>query len=159
MSATRVSDEAQNQRLADIIWTLLDQAREPGEELPIGEWWDVVATTHWPIGAEALNRMGRAQPGGCGPVIADPERNLLYWLVPPRTIRTWTNESGLCFSSPCLMTIPPLSKLRAPGAYWARPLQEGRLVDAVRLDALLTALRPQLPHIETVQGAITCLVP
>ncbi|UGY91243.1 hypothetical protein [Streptomyces gobiensis] len=115
------------------------------QSVPVGRWWDIVVSRSGVPGNLVLQHMDTMQPGGCGPFIADPEGDTLFWLVPPGTIKSWMNEHGLCFAGGTKATLPPVDKRRPPGPYWLRPLDGSRLVDPDLLHRALIAMTPTAP--------------
>jgi hypothetical protein len=108
--------------------------------------WDVVLTTYGDAGERVLRWMGRFQIGGCGPVIANHERNALMWLVPPGIVHVWEHAYGLCFGGPFKILVPRAGARTAPGPYWRVPQAIGRLVDPDCLRHALHRFRLELPE-------------
>lgn len=137
MTSPALVDARLNRRLAR---ALRDMAvAVGGGARPVGEAWDVVVTGAGPSGAALLRSMDQhARPHRrCASVIADARCELLVWLVPPGTMRIWTNNHGLCLGSGEI-AVPPLSRnrprSRPPGPYWVRPMHQHRLVNPMVLD-------------------------
>ncbi|WP_405763924.1 hypothetical protein OG539_01370 [Actinacidiphila glaucinigra] len=107
---------------------------------------DVVLTTFGDTGDRMLRWMDRYQTDGCGPVIANYERDALMWLVPPGTVHAWEHAHGLCFGGPFKILLPPSGTRTAPGPHWRRPRRLGHPVDADCLRHALSRFRPDLPR-------------
>ncbi|MEC4019701.1 hypothetical protein [Streptomyces sp. H27-D2] len=131
-----------DERLGALLWKLLDYGTvRPAADGP----WDVVVTTAGATGLYLVEHMDAVQPGGCGPVIADPDECVLLWLVPPGTSRRWMSGHGMCFAGSAKSDLPPSERRWPPGHYWVRGFRDGHFVDADLLDRTLTALSPGLP--------------
>jgi hypothetical protein len=74
-----------------------------------------------------------------GPVISDPMGQVLYFLVPPGTSRTWKAGGDIvCRGTGTFLTVPVPEVTAPPGPHWLQPPTEhGRLVDPGRLAELL----------------------
>ncbi|MFE6639594.1 hypothetical protein ACFVFT_38230 [Streptomyces tendae] len=134
--------------LAEVIRTLLavDARRDTRVRLG-GNLFDVVITSSGPEAYAAVALMDEIQ-GGCGPVIEDPERGWLYWLVPPGSADRWPPHShAVCLGGPHTITLPSLNRTVPPGPYWYRPSASDRLVPTGPLHEALAHLRPEpSPH-------------
>lgn len=108
---------------------------------------DVVVTGGGAEARAAIAVMDEIQ-NGCGPVIEDPERGWLYWLVPPGSSGKWEDHShGVCIGAPHTITLPSLNRTAPPSPYWLRPSASDRLVPLQPLRKLLTQFQPQpTPH-------------
>ncbi|WP_432187900.1 hypothetical protein [Streptomyces sp. Tue6028] len=79
-----------------------------GLQLPLGgRFFDIVVTASCPEAYAVVDLMDEVQhvsgerPDACGPVIEDPERNWLVWLVPPGTSESWApHRYGACLGRP-----------------------------------------------------------
>ncbi|MDX2650471.1 hypothetical protein PV341_44375 [Streptomyces sp. PA03-1a] len=132
--------------LAAAIRRLVGNAYTGCVQALCGADFDVVLTTYGTPGDRMLRWMDRYQTGGCGPVIANVERDALMWLVPPGTVHTWEHPHGLCFGGPFIILLPPAGARTAPGPHWRKPQRLGHLVDADCLHHALGRFRPDLPH-------------
>lgn len=128
---------------------------ETWELLPVGISWDIVVTPYLHQCLQAAEYLDRTQPGGCGPLLADPDRALLLWLVPPGTLHTFTSPHGIAAGRPFHLAVPPPEKTTAPGRFWLRPHRHGHLSDPW---ILATAL-DRFTHTPVDQTVLTALLP
>ncbi|MGW2353766.1 hypothetical protein [Actinacidiphila glaucinigra] len=134
--------------LADRIRAYVDLAEQREVRMPLGgSLFDVVITGNRDAAA-LVAAMDEIQLGVSGPVIADPDRGWLSWLVPPGTTARWEPHTyGVCVGAPHILTLPPLARDVPPGPYWLRPCVSDRLVPPVPLRGLLDRFRPvPTPH-------------
>ncbi|MEU4095938.1 hypothetical protein [Streptomyces sp. NPDC026673] len=134
--------------LAARIRAYLDIAEQREARMPLGgSLFDVVITGAGDAAA-MVAAMDEIQLGSSGPVIADPDRGWLYWLVPPGTTARWEPHTyGVCVGAPHILTLPPLARDVPPGPYWLRPCVSDRLVPPNPLRDLLERFRPMpTPH-------------
>ncbi|MFF4551335.1 hypothetical protein [Streptomyces sp. NPDC001435] len=149
--------------LADRVRRLMNYQRGGDLVLPLGgHLFDIVVTAS---GAEAygvvamldeIQQTGQSdRPDACGPVIEDPERGWLIWLVPPGTSEQWApHRYGACLGRPHQLALPPLPQTEPPGVFWRRHMRGDRLVPALPLRDLLDRFRPgPAPH-ETLLGSV-----
>ncbi|WP_435224268.1 hypothetical protein [Streptomyces sp. Tue6028] len=131
-------------------------------QLPLGgRFFDIVITAAGPEAYAVVDLMDEVQhtrgerPDACGPVIDDPERNWLIWLVPPGTSDNWEpHRYGTCLGRPYELALPPITQTEPPGPYWYRPCRSDRLVPPGPLRDFLNRFRPgPIPH-EELLGAI-----
>lgn len=134
-----------DRRLAQLVRAWIATEGHGPQVLPVGRWWDVVMTAGGETGNTLLGILDQRQVGGCGPVIADPDADLLMWLVPPGTLGAWTNPYGLCAATRAATFVPAPTKQRPPGPHWIRPLAGAHLVDPLVLHNALLQKRPDLP--------------
>ncbi|MEU1623513.1 hypothetical protein ABZ479_40275 [Streptomyces sp. NPDC005722] len=132
--------------LADAVRMLMANAYSGCAEALCGADWDIVLTSYGEAGDRVVRWMDRFQVGGCGPVIANYERDALMWLVPPGTVHTWEHAHGLCFGGPFKVLLPRAGARIAPGPHWRTPPRLGHLVDADCLHHALNRFRPDLPR-------------
>ncbi|MEU4097633.1 hypothetical protein [Streptomyces sp. NPDC026673] len=132
--------------LATAIRRLMANAYTGCAETLCGADWDIVLTTYGDAGDRVVRWMERFQVGGCGPVIANYERDALMWLVPPGTVHAWEHAHGLCFGGPFKVLLPRAGARTAPGPHWRTPPRLRHLVDADCLHHALSRFRPDLPH-------------
>ncbi|WP_345582078.1 hypothetical protein [Streptomyces prasinosporus] len=136
---------------------ILDFQRGRLVQLPLGgNLFDVVITASGPAALEAVRSMDLVQRGtdvegpvdACGPVIEDPERGCLIWLVPPGTSQRWEpHRFGVCLGRPHQIVLPAMKHSEPPGAYWLRPCRGDRLVPPIPLRELLSNHQPgPIPH-------------
>ncbi|MEV8544440.1 hypothetical protein [Streptomyces sp. NPDC051572] len=132
--------------LSELIPTLLDRRQDTRVRLG-GNLFDVVVSGGGAEGRIVATVLDEAQ-GRCGPVIHDPDRGWLYWLVPPGSSRLWAPHThGVCIGAPHTITVPPLDQVQPPGPHWLRPCAGNRLVPTPALRELLSHLRPEpSPH-------------
>ncbi|MFJ5218743.1 hypothetical protein ACIP98_28985 [Streptomyces sp. NPDC088354] len=114
--------------LDEIVRMLTALPESGGLELPAGTWWDVIVTCNGSTGEDLLWWMRRNQPGGCGAVVTDKDRNLMLWLVPPTGSGNWLHPGGVWVSHPVKVALPSLRRFFPPGPFWATSLAFG-LVD------------------------------
>lgn len=135
--------------LATRVRNLMDLISGRLSSLPLGgRMFDVVATANGDAARAIVRLMDDVQVDGCGPVIDDPARSLLLWLVPPGSSEKWApHQYGTCLGRPHQISLPPLDQTEPPGAYWLRPLQSDRLVPPNPLRDHLSNFRPTpAPH-------------
>ncbi|MFF0386899.1 hypothetical protein [Streptomyces sp. NPDC004286] len=141
--------------LADRIRQIAHLTAGEAMHLPLGgNFFDAVVTassaeTTSAISAlDDIQRLGTDSWNACGPVIEDPERALLYWLVPPGTSERWQpHDYATCFGRPHRITLPPLARTKPPGIHWRRPCRADRLVPVAPLRDQLDRLQPPpVPH-------------
>ncbi|MET9879759.1 hypothetical protein ABZZ36_34865 [Actinacidiphila glaucinigra] len=126
----------------------VDLAEQREVRMPLGgTLFDVVITGNGDAAA-LVAAMDEIQLGVSGPVIADPDRGWLYWLVSPgTTARREPHTYGVCVGAPHILTLPPLARDVPPGPYWLRPCVSDRLVPPVPLRGILDRFRPvPIPH-------------
>ncbi|MER5603085.1 hypothetical protein [Streptomyces sp. NPDC002265] len=149
--ATDMSD------LAARVRNLMDLQQGRVLQLPLGgRFFDIVVTASCPEAYAVMDLLdqvqhtGHGQPDACGPVIEDPHRQWLIWLVPPGTSESWApHRYGLCLGRPHQLALPPMAQTEAPGPYWLRPCRGDRLVPPVPLRSFLDQFRPgPAPHEE-----------
>ncbi|MFD9072283.1 hypothetical protein [Streptomyces lasiicapitis] len=135
--------------LATRVRNLMDlQSRRPSC-LPLGgNLFDVVTTASGEAARAIVQLMDEVQIDGCGPVIEDPVRSWLYWLVPPGSSARWApHQYGTCLGQPYQIVLPPIDQAEPPGAYWLRPFKSDRLVPPGPLWDLLDRFQPTpAPH-------------
>ncbi|MGW1966636.1 hypothetical protein ACWCPD_41010 [Streptomyces sp. NPDC001935] len=139
------------------VRNLMDLQHGRPFSLPLGgRFFDIVVTAAGPDAYAVVDLMDIAQhaPGqrldACGPVIEDPERDWLIWLVPPGTHAVWEpHRYGTCLGAPYELALPPLSQTEPPGPYWLRPCRGDRLVPPWPLADFLGRFQPgPIPHEE-----------
>ncbi|MGW4030673.1 hypothetical protein ACWEFL_15360 [Streptomyces sp. NPDC004838] len=129
------------------VRALLAADARRGAVMPLGGGlFDVVVSAAGAAGHAVADTIDATHPQGCGPVIADPDRPWLYFLVPPGTTRRWAHHPyGLCVGAPATITLPPLDR-HGPGGgggpYWLRPCQHHYLVGPAMLRRALHQHRP-----------------
>ncbi|MFJ9822210.1 hypothetical protein ACIRU3_44700 [Streptomyces sp. NPDC101151] len=149
--------------LADRVRRLMAFQRGGDLVLPLGgHLFDIVVTASGPEAYGVVAMLDEIQrtnqqdrPDACGPVIEDPERGWLIWLVPPATSAQWTpHRYGACLGRPHQLALPPLSQAEPPGVFWRRRMRGDRLVPPVPLRDLLDRFRPgPVPH-EALLGSV-----
>ncbi|MGW7258722.1 hypothetical protein [Streptomyces sp. NPDC054834] len=149
--------------LADRVRRLMTFQRGGDLILPLGgHLFDIVVTASGPeaYGVVAmLDKIQRTEqqdnPDACGPVIEDPERGWLIWLVPPGTSTHWDpHRYGACLGQPYQLALPPLPQTEPPGVFWRRRMRGDRLIPPMPLRELLDRFRPgPAPH-ETLLGSV-----
>ncbi|WP_225828476.1 hypothetical protein [Streptomyces naphthomycinicus] len=148
--------------LADRIRHLMDLAAGQQLTLPLGgRYFDLVVTASGPIAYPVVRLMDDIQkgpddpPDACGPVIEDPQRGWLIWLVPPGTSDEWApHQFATCLGSPHRLALPPMDQTEPPGPYWLRRMRSDRLVPPGPLRQYLDQFRPgPAPH-EAVLGSM-----
>ncbi|MFI0961357.1 hypothetical protein ACH4S8_08115 [Streptomyces sp. NPDC021080] len=148
--------------LATRVRNLMNLQQGRPFRLPLGgRFFDIVVTAAGPDAYAVVDLMDIAQhaPGhrldACGPVIEDPQRGWLIWLVPPGTHAVWEpNRYGTCLGAPYELALPPLLQTEPPGPYWLRPCRGDRLVPHWPLADFLGRFKPgPIPH-EEVLGAV-----
>lgn len=105
----------------------------------------VVLTEMGPRTDSVLRLLDGLQPGGCGPVLDDPDRSFRYWIVPHRTCQWWTYELGICIGEGTV-ALPPFHRREPPGPYWIRPWRRTHLVGPAMLQYALNEARPTPAH-------------
>ncbi|MEV6810492.1 hypothetical protein, partial [Streptomyces sp. NPDC051129] len=148
--------------LAGRLRHLLDLTAGRPLSLPLGgRFFDAVITADGPEANAIVRLMDDAQwspgdsPAACGPVIHDPARRWLVWLVPPGTSEHWTpHRYGTCLGSPHELALPPLEQTEGPGPYWLRPCRSDRLVPAGPLWSYLDQFHPGPIPSETILGSM-----
>lgn len=149
--------------LAAAVRSLMALQEQRVLQLPLGgRYFDIVVTASGPEGHAAVRLMDEIQrtagddrPDACGPVIEDPERSWLIWLVPPGTNSGWApHRYAACLGRPYRVALPPMYVTEPPGPYWLRPCRGDRLVPPTALRDLLDQFRPTpAPH-ETLLGTV-----
>lgn len=142
--------------LAARVRNLMELQQGRPLQMPLGgSLFDVVVTAAGDAARAVVSLMDDVQYDGCGPVIDDPERSWMCWLVPPGTSAQWApNRYGVCLGRPYQIVLPQMTKADPPGAYWLRPCRGDRLVPPVALRQLLNQFQPgPVPH-ETLMGSV-----
>ncbi|MFJ5780391.1 hypothetical protein [Streptomyces sp. NPDC093094] len=148
--------------LAARVRSLMALQQQDVLQLPLGgHLFDIVVTASGPQAHAAVAVMdgiqhtSDEQPDACGPVIEDPHRSWLIWLVPPGTSDHWTpHRHALCLGRPHHLALPPVSATEPPGPYWLRPCRGDRLVPPTALRQLLDQFQPgPAPH-ETLLASV-----
>ncbi|WP_159058908.1 hypothetical protein [Streptomyces caeruleatus] len=106
-----------------------------------GPLFDAVITAGGETGRRVIARMDEIERAGlgaqgpaCGPVVEDPDRGWLIWLVPPGTSERWRPHGEVaCLGRPHVLFLPPLTRTRPPGVFWRRRLHGDRLVSPASL--------------------------
>ncbi|MFE9770658.1 hypothetical protein ACFYOV_03030 [Streptomyces sp. NPDC005931] len=148
--------------LADRIRRLM--ALSTGQQLTIplgGQYFDIVVTANGPAAYGVMRLMDEIQrspgdaPDACGPVIEDPQRGWLIWLVPPGTGDQWApHRFAMCLGRPHQLALPPLDQREPPGPYWLRRCRSDRLVPSGPLRDHLNQFQPgPVPH-ETLLSSV-----
>ncbi|MFD0416861.1 hypothetical protein [Streptomyces sp. NPDC127108] len=135
--------------LATRVRNLMDLQGNRSTCLPLGgALFDVVTTASGDAARTIVRLMDEVQIDGCGPVIEDPVRSWLYWLVPPGSSARWApHQYGACLGQPYRIVLPPIPQVDPPGAFWLRPFQSDRLVPPAPLRDFLDAFQPSpVPH-------------
>ncbi|WP_399932227.1 hypothetical protein [Streptomyces kanamyceticus] len=135
--------------LATRVQNLMALTRGRPACLPLGgALFDVVATASGDAARAIVHLLDDVQLDGCGPVIEDPVRSWLYWLVPPGTSERWEpHQYAICLGRPHQIVLPPLAQADPPGAYWLRPFKSDRLVPPLPLRGFLDSFQPApVPH-------------
>ncbi|MEU5181125.1 hypothetical protein AB0G49_13845 [Streptomyces longwoodensis] len=148
--------------LASRLRALMALQQQQVLQLPLGgHFFDIVITTSGPQAYAAMNVMDTIQHSGneradaCGPVIEDPQRSWLIWLVPPGTSERWApHRYATCLGRPYSIALPAITATEPPGPYWRRPCRGDRLVPPTALRELLDQFQPgPAPH-EAVLGSM-----
>ncbi|MEU1466048.1 hypothetical protein ABZ467_36555 [Streptomyces sp. NPDC005727] len=149
--------------LADRVRSLMAFQRGGDLVLPLGGFlFDVVVTASGPEAGgvvamlDEIQRCGQQErPHACGPVVEDPERGWLLWLVPPGTSECWApHRYATCLGRPHQLALPPLAQTDPPGVFWRRRMRGDRLVPPGPLRELLDRFRTgPVPH-ETLLGTV-----
>lgn len=132
-------------------------------QLPLGgRFFDIVVTASGLAARGVVRLMDEVQSSpkdtpdapSCGPVIEDPRRGWLIWLVPPGTSDHWAPvRFATCLGAPHTVALPPLEQAEPPGPYWLRRMRTDRLVPPGPLREHLDQFRPgPVPH-ETLLGS------
>ncbi|GHC76973.1 hypothetical protein GCM10010349_57260 [Streptomyces flavofungini] len=135
--------------LATRVRNLMDLQGNRPSCLPLGgNLFDVLITASGAAARAVVGLMDEVQIDGCGPVIEDPVRSWLYWLVPPGSSTRWApHRYGICLGQPHRIGLPSLGQAEPPGAYWLRPFKSDRLVPPAPLRDLLDSFGPSpVPH-------------
>ncbi|MFG2948334.1 hypothetical protein [Streptomyces adustus] len=149
--------------LAARVRNLMDLQQGRVLQLPLGgRFFDIVVTASCPEAYAVMDLLdqvqhtGDGQPDACGPVIEDPTRQWLIWLVPPGTSETWMpHRYGLCLGRPHQLALPPMLQTEPPGPYWLRPCRGDRLVPPLPLGSFLDQFRPgPAPHEELLASTL-----
>ncbi|MET9735848.1 hypothetical protein ABZZ79_36060 [Streptomyces sp. NPDC006458] len=148
--------------LAARVRSLMALQQQHVLQLPLGgRFFDIVVTAGGTQAYAALTVMdaiqhtGDDQPDACGPVIEDPHRSWLIWLVPPGTSEHWApHRHALCLGHPHHIALPPMTTTEPPGPYWLRPCRGDRLVPPTALRQLLDQFQPGPPPHETLLGTV-----
>ncbi|WP_329303972.1 hypothetical protein OG410_41905 [Streptomyces sp. NBC_00659] len=137
--------------LAARVRNLMDLQHGKPIRLPLGgRFFDAVVTASGPEAHAVVDLMdevqrlrgARSDAPACGPVIEDPERDWLIWLVPPDTHAVWESDYGICRGAPHELVLPPMQRTGPPGSYWLRPCRGDRLVPRWPLADLLDRFQP-----------------
>ncbi|MFF7975782.1 hypothetical protein [Streptomyces sp. NPDC007905] len=148
--------------LAARVRSLMALQQQRVLQLPLGgRFFDIVVTAGGPQAYAAMRvldgiqHMGDEQLDACGPVIEDPHRSWLIWLVPPGTSEQWgAHRHALCLGRAHHIALPAMTTTEPPGPYWLRPCRRDRLVPPAALGQLLDQFRPgPAPH-ETLLGSV-----
>ncbi|MEU1466097.1 hypothetical protein ABZ467_36830 [Streptomyces sp. NPDC005727] len=141
--------------LAARVRSLLALQQQRVLQLPLGgRLFDTVITASGPQAYAAVAVMDEIQRttnelgGACGPVIEDPQRSWLVWLVPPGTSEQWApHRYATCLGRPHSIALPALTTTEPPGPYWLRPFRGDRLVPPTALSEQLDLFQPgPTPH-------------
>jgi hypothetical protein len=148
--------------LATRVRSLMALQQQDVLQLPLGgHLFDIVVTASGAQAHAAVAVMDGIQHTGddpadaCGPVIEDPQRSWLIWLVPPGTSEHWKpHRFALCLGRPHHMALPAVTATEPPGPYWLRPFRGDRLVPPTALRQLLDQFQPSpAPH-ETLLATV-----
>ncbi|MFJ7905205.1 hypothetical protein ACIQ6V_32765 [Streptomyces sp. NPDC096198] len=147
--------------LASRVRSLMNLQKQEVLTLPLGgAFFDAIVTASGLAAYAAMRVMDGIQHTGderadaCGPVIEDPQRGWLIWLVPPGTSEQWTpHHSALCLGRPHDLALPAMTAVEPPGPYWLRPFRKDRLVPPVGLRRLLDQFQPSPPPHEALLGS------
>ncbi|WP_367575256.1 hypothetical protein [Streptomyces griseoaurantiacus] len=148
--------------LASRVRALMALQQQSVLTLPLGgHFFDVVLTAS---GAQAhaavavmdgIQRSRSEQGAACGPVVEDPHRSWLIWLVPPGTSDQWQpHRYATCLGRPHSLALPAVTATKPPGPYWLRPFRGDRLVPVAALRSLLDQCRPGPAPYEAVIGSM-----
>ncbi|MFJ5779307.1 hypothetical protein [Streptomyces sp. NPDC093094] len=149
--------------LAARVRSLMALQQQDVLQLPLGgHLFDIVVTASGPQAHAAVAVMDGIQhtsgepADACGPVIEDPHRSWLIWLVPPGTSEQWApHRHALCLGRPHHLALPPMSATEPPGPYWLRPCRGDRLVPPTALRQLLDQFQPgPAPHETLLASAL-----
>ncbi|MGV9565094.1 hypothetical protein [Streptomyces sp. NPDC003480] len=152
--------------LADRIRSMMALQRGVEAVLPLGgHLFDAVITASGPAASAVIAMMDEIQraagdtPDACGPVIEDPQRGWLIWLVPSGTSERWTpHRYAMCLGRPHMLALPPLAQMDPPGVFWRRRLRGDRLAPPEPLRDLLERFQPgPAPH-ESVLASVLCTI-
>ncbi|WP_316762535.1 hypothetical protein [Streptomyces herbicida] len=148
--------------LATRVRSLMALQQQRVLQLPLGgHFFDIIVTASGPQAYAAIKVMDGIQHSGderadaCGPVIEDPQRSWLIWLVPPGTSEQWApHRYATCPGRPHRLGLPAITSAGPPGPYWLRPCRGDRLVPPTALRPLLDQFQPSpAPH-ETLLGSV-----
>ncbi|MFF3312781.1 hypothetical protein [Streptomyces sp. NPDC002952] len=148
--------------LASRVRALMALQNQQVLQLPLGgRFFDVVLTASGPQAYAVMAVMDAVQQSGddaadaCGPVIEDPQRSWLLWLVPPGTSERWApHRYATCLGRPHHIALPAMTATKPPGPYWRRPCRGDRLVPPAVLRQLLDQFQPgPAPH-EALLGSM-----
>ncbi|MFI9155738.1 hypothetical protein [Streptomyces sp. NPDC053367] len=152
--------------LAARVRSLMALQQQRVAQLPLGgNLFDIVVTAS---GSQAyaairvldgIQQTGDDQADACGPVIEDPHRSWLIWLVPPGTSERWApHRHALCLGRPHQVALPPVTATEPPGPYWLRPCRGDRLVPPAALRQLLDQFQPgPAPHEALLGSALSTI--
>ncbi|MEU7305363.1 hypothetical protein [Streptomyces sp. NPDC007206] len=148
--------------LATRVRQLMNVRRDQVLQLPLGgNFFDIVVTASGPEAYAAvavmdgIQRVGDERPDACGPVIEDPQRSWLIWLVPPGTSAQWApHRHAMCLGRPHHLALPAVTSTEPPGPYWLRPFRGDRLVPPAALRQLLEQFQPGPTLHEAVLGSL-----
>ncbi|MFH8772040.1 hypothetical protein [Streptomyces sp. NPDC017958] len=147
--------------LATRVRHLMALQRQQVLQLPLGgSFFDVVVTASGPQAyavmavLDGIQHTGNERADACGPVIEDPQRSWLLWLVPPGTSEQWgPHRYASCLGRPHQLALPAMTAVEPPGPFWLRPCRSDRLVPPASLHELLNQFQPgPAPH-ETLLGS------
>lgn len=148
--------------LASRVRSLMALQQQEVLQLPLGgRFFDIIVTASGPQAYAAIKVMDEIQHTGdertdaCGPVIEDPQRSWLIWLVPPGTSEQWApHRYATCLGRPHRIALPAMTSAEPPGPYWLRPCRGDRLIPPTALRPLLDQFQPgPAPH-ETLLGSV-----
>ncbi|MET7439535.1 hypothetical protein ACWERY_10630 [Streptomyces sp. NPDC004082] len=148
--------------LASRVRALMALQHQQVLQLPLGgRFFDIVLTASGPQAYAVMAVMDNIQHSGkesadaCGPVIEDPQRSWLVWLVPPGTSEQWApHRYATCLGRPHHIALPAITATEPPRPYWRRPCRGDRLVPPAALRQLLDQFQPgPAPH-EVLLGSM-----
>ncbi|MER5599905.1 hypothetical protein [Streptomyces sp. NPDC002265] len=152
--------------LAARVRSLMDLQQGRVLRLPLGgRFFDIVVTASCPEAYAVVRLLDQVQHtsdgqiDACGPVIENPARQWLIWLVPPGTSETWApHRYAMCLGRPHQLALPPMTQTEAPGPYWLRQCRGDRLVPPTPLRDFLDRFQPgPAPH-EEILANILCTI-
>lgn len=152
--------------LADRIRSMMALQRGAEAVLPLGGYlFDAVITASGHAASGVIAMMDEVQraagdsPDACGPVIEDPQRSWLIWLVPPGTSERWMpHRYAMCLGRPHRLALPPLGQMEPPGVFWRRRLRGDRLAPPEPLRDYLDRFQPgPAPH-EAILASVLCTI-